>query len=780
MFNLGNIALALAMVSGATALPAYILWARGRDSLKAFARLTAVFMAFFVAVASAFQMYNILTHQFQYAYVTNFSDRALPKLLLAATFWGGQSGSFMLWSLWSVIFALVLMAGLRRSAWEPFVLAPYLLVAVCITGIMWASGPFKLLDSVPQDGKGLNPLLQNYWMAIHPPILFTGFTTMAGPFAFAIAALWRRDYDGWVKQAQPWVLLAWTCLGTGLALGGFWAYESLGWGGFWGWDPVENSSFVPWLLACALLHGLILQGTRGSMKRSNLALAVLGELAIIYSTFLTRSGVLGSFSVHSFVELGLMNYLLAFIGLFAVLGFGMLAWRWRSISRRVIYTNVISREFGLLLCVTLFVVIMLIVVIGTSMPVISLLPGFASQLTVDLAWYGPNVAPFGLLLLLAMAVTPLLGWQRAKLGSIGSALKWPIALAALVILACLLLNIVYPVALLFIGAAIFAVATNVVVIRRVWRTGPLRLGGYLSHIGVGLLFVGIIGTSVYKQKAPLRLTEGVPQEVFGQQVTFRGMVIPTGDELKRTAVQIEVTNPKDGTTWLAQAPYYVYQKTGQLVIHPDIQAGLWSDLYVAPSQYDLPNQAAPGLVFLDQNASKTAFGYTLTFKNFVLPNRDAMLRGEAAPEVETIIDVRAPDGVTTTVTPTLKMDSQQNLAGTPVTLPGGATLAVAQVVPESQMVALQFGNVDLETIDPAELKGQLFVEISREPGIKFAWGGIMIGVLGGLLALIRRWREAQPAANAPSTAAPEPERPVVVPTLQPGLTSAQIESEVGV
>ena len=780
MFNLGNIALALAMFCGIGALPSYFMWARGRAALRTQARLLTGLMALWVGVASAFQMYNILTHQFQYEYVTKFSDRALPTLLLATTFWGGQSGSFMLWALWSVIFALILMVGLRRSAWEPFVLAPYLLVTVCITGIMWASGPFTLLADVPQDGQGLNPLLQNYWMAIHPPILFTGFTTMAGPFAFAIAALWKRDYDGWVKQAQPWTILAWACLGTGLALGGFWAYESLGWGGFWGWDPVENSSFVPWLVASALLHGLIVQSARGSMKRSNLALAVLGEMTVIYSTFLTRSGILGSFSVHSFVDLGLMNYLLAFIGLFAALGFGMLLWRWQTIGRRVTYTNVISREFGLLLCVVLFTVIMLIVALGTSMPVISLLPGFASQITVDLAWYGPTVAPFGLLLLLTMAVTPLLGWQRAKLGSLRSALTWPAVLTALVLFACVLVNIVYPVALLFIGAAVFAVATNIVVIKRVWRTGPLRLGGYLSHIGVGLLFVGIIGTSVYKQKAPLLLTEGVPQEVFGRQVTFRGLVVPTDDALQRTAVQLEVTNPQDGSTWLANAPYYVYAKTGQLVIHPDIQPGLWSDLYVAPSQYDMPNQSAPGLVFLSQRASKTAFGYTLTFEDFVLPNRDAMLRGEAAPEVQAIVQVRAPDGATTTVTPTLKIDSQQSLAGEPVALPGGATLAVASVVPESQMVALQFGNVDLDSIDPAELKGRLFVEISREPGIKFAWGGIIIGVFGGLLALIRRWREAQPAADAPSTAVPLPRRPTPTPAQQPGLAGAHIESEAHV
>ncbi|MDQ5854371.1 MAG: cytochrome c biogenesis protein CcsA, partial [Chloroflexota bacterium] len=335
--NLGNVALALAFASGITALPAYFLWARGHASLKRYARGFTAGLAIGVLVASAFQMSNILTHQFQYDYVARFSDRSLPALLLLSTFWAGQAGSFLLWTTWSVLFGLILIWGLRRSSWEPFVLGPYLLVTLFITAIMWASGPFKMLAETPADGSGLNPLLQNYWMAIHPPILFTGFTTMAGPFAFAVGALWKRDYDGWVRMARPWTLLAWACMGTGLALGGFWAYESLGWGGFWGWDPVENSSFVPWLFASALLHGLVLQGSRGSFRRANLLLAITGYLTVIYSTFLTRSGILGNFSVHSFVELGLMGYLVVFILIFAALGFGMLLWRWRSIGRRVLY-----------------------------------------------------------------------------------------------------------------------------------------------------------------------------------------------------------------------------------------------------------------------------------------------------------------------------------------------------------------------------------------------------------------------------------------------------------
>ncbi len=765
----GNVALVLALGSGTAALGTALLWARGQAALRSTTHLYTVSLALFMLIASGVQLSNILTHQFQYAYVSNTSDRSLPTLLLVSTFWAGQAGSLMLWATLSVVFALVLIVGLRRSDWEPYVLTPYLFVTLCIVGLTLASGPFKLLPQPPDDGSGLNPLLQNYWIAIHPPILFTGFTTMAGPFAFAIAALWKRDYHAWVRMARPWALLAWCFLGAGLALGGFWAYESLGWGGFWGWDPVENSSLVPWLFVSALVHGLILQGARGSFLRSNLALAIIGYLNVAYATFLTRSGILGKFSVHSFVELGLLRYLLLYIALFAVLGFGLLLYRWHDVERRVLYRHVLSREFGLLLSVVLFITLALITGIGTSMPVITLLPFFRSQASVDLAWYGPTNAPFGLLLLLTVAIGPLLGWQRRAYGSLLGVLKWPALLTAAAVFVCLLLNVVYPLALLFIAAAVFAMATNAVVIRRIWRIGPLKLGGYLAHIGVGLLIVGTVGTTVYKRTASLQLTQDTPQMVFGRQFTFRNMVVPPTDPLQRRAAQIEVTTPKTGKTWVAEAPYYVSAKTGQLVMHPAIESGWMSDIYIAPSEYVPPAQLAPGILQLTRGQSVSAFGYTLTFDRFELQDPKAMASGTGPVVVEAITTVKAPDGSTATVQPTFRVEANKPPQSSTVTLQGGATLMLGGLDPASQMIVVQFGGVDLGKVKPEDLKGRVFVDVSAEPGINLVWGGFIVGVLGGLLAMLRRWREAHPGPvwARPRRRLPLPRRRA--PVLEPGL-----------
>ncbi len=777
--NLGNVALGFAVGSGIAALQAYFLWACGRHELKGYARLFVLCLAAGVLLASAFQVFNILTHQFQYEYVANFSDRALPTLLLLSTFWGGQAGSFLLWAAWSVLFALLLMWGLRRSAWEPYVLTPYLLITLCITAITWASGPFTMLAEVPPDGNGLNPLLQNYWMAIHPPILFTGFTTMAGPFVFAVAALWKRDYDGWVRMARPWTILAWACMGTGLALGGFWAYETLGWGGFWGWDPVENSSLVPWLFASALLHGLIIQAARGSFKRSNLVLAITGYLAVVYSTFLTRSGILGELSVHSFVELGLMGYLVGFIVIFAALGFGMVAWRWHSIERRVLYSRVLSREFFLVVCAALFVGVAVVVSMGTSMPVISLLPGFERQLSVEMGWYGPTVAPLGLLLLLTMAVGPLLGWQKSKYGSLARMLKWPTIFTGITIFFCLLLNIVYPLALVFVAAAVFAIATNALVIRRIWRAGPLKLGGYLCHVGVGLAFVGIVGSQLYKQTAALQLVQDTPQQVFGRQWTFRGIDVAPDDPLQRDAVTIEVTDPQTGHTWLAQAPYYVYQKSGQLVTHPDIQSGWWSDLYVAPSQFLPPQQLEPGVLLMARDQPLQIAGYTLTFQQFELPNREAMMQGDGPVMVDALLNIQAPDGTTATAKPRMHVEADNPAVSDPVVLPGGATATLLDVDAASQIALVRIDGVDLSTVSPDALKARAFVEVSQEPGIRLVWMGIIVAVLGGLLALVRRWREARPTKDLFAAPVPQPTpRPAPAFHPEPSVTPIVSHGEV--
>ena len=201
-------------------------------------------------------------------------------------------------------------------------MAVYVLSFLGIVAILVKQSPFRFLAEVPPDGSGLNPLLQDPWMVIHPPVMFAGFASLSVPFAFAIAALWTKRWDGWVIRAMPWALFTFVCLGTAILMGGYWAYKTLGWGGYWAWDPVENTSLVPWLATTALVHGMYLQKAREKHRKINIILAIFAFCTILYGTFLTRSGVLADFSVHSFVDLGITGWLVAIIVVFLVGGLG--------------------------------------------------------------------------------------------------------------------------------------------------------------------------------------------------------------------------------------------------------------------------------------------------------------------------------------------------------------------------------------------------------------------------------------------------------------------------
>ena len=277
----------------------------------------------------------------------------LPVQYMISCFWEGQEGSFLLWIFWHVVIGLVIMRFNRK--WEAPVMAVFsgvqlflvsMILGVVLGGVKIGSSPFILLreflpdlpvwkmnpDFVPKDGTGLNALLQNYWMVIHPPTLFLGFALTLVPFAFAIAGLWKKELTAWVKPALPWTLIGGGVLGVGVVMGAYWAYETLNFGGYWNWDPVENAVYIPWLVLVASLHGMVLWQKRRTGLRTAFALVVATFVLILYATFLTRSGVLGNASVHSFTDLGLSGQLFIYLAFFTVLAVALLVWRWKADS----------------------------------------------------------------------------------------------------------------------------------------------------------------------------------------------------------------------------------------------------------------------------------------------------------------------------------------------------------------------------------------------------------------------------------------------------------------
>src|SRR6266498_4025687 len=326
----GVIALWGALLAGLASIYFYFRADRGQAEALSLARSAYMAFATCIVAAAGTLMALLLQHRFDISYVNSYSSRDLPIYFLISTFWAGQEGSFLLWCFWGAIIGLFVWRSAREQ--EAPVMIVYLSTFIGIVAILCKQSPFKLLPPpAPADGVGLNPLLQDPWMVIHPPVMFSGFASLSVPFAFAIAALWKKRWDGWVTRAIPWALFTFLALGTAVLMGGYWAYKTLGWGGYWGWDPVENTSLVPWLCTVALVHGMFLQRARKRHRKVNLIVACFAYLTILYGTFLTRSGILADFSVHSFIDLGitawLVGILLGFVGLSAL----CIAWRWREI-----------------------------------------------------------------------------------------------------------------------------------------------------------------------------------------------------------------------------------------------------------------------------------------------------------------------------------------------------------------------------------------------------------------------------------------------------------------
>jgi len=494
MFWPGVATLWAALFCGLASIYGYVRADRGAAEYLPFARRAYGMFVASVVATSAFLMMLILNHRFDVAYVASYSSRDLPIHFLISTFWAGQEGSFLLWTFWGSLIGLFVWRSAKEQ--EAPVMIVYTSTFLALVAILCRQSPFKLLATVPPDGAGLNPLLQDYWMVIHPPVMFLGFASLSVPFAFAIAALWKKRWDGWIVRALPWALLTFLTLGTAILMGGYWAYKTLGWGGYWGWDPVENTSLVPWLLTVALVHGMFLQRSRKRHRRVNLFLAIIAYVCILYGTFLTRSGVLADFSVHSFVDLGITGWLVADLMLFLVLGAVLMIWRWRSIPTEEEQTPALSRSVFFIVAIAAIVGLALVILLGTSSPLLTRFAAKPSQVSTH--FYRVTTSPGGFLLALLFALVPFVSWkgETAK-GLLKSSRRSLLVAAAAIVLAFVAgVRDVEP--LLFVAVTAFAFDMNLRAVIRKTRGGKFGgAGGYLAHVGVSIMLVGIVISGLY-------------------------------------------------------------------------------------------------------------------------------------------------------------------------------------------------------------------------------------------------------------------------------------------
>jgi cytochrome c-type biogenesis protein CcmF len=477
-----------------------------------------------------------------------------------------------------------------------------------------------------------------------------------------------QKYDEWTKVSLPWVLVSLASLGTAIMLGGYWAYETLGWGGYWGWDPVENASLVPWLATLALTHGMLLQRGRGRFRRLNLVLAVAAFLLVVYATFLTRSGVLADFSVHSFVDLGITGMLIFNMAFFLLLAVGLLAYRWREIPTEVGDEPFMSRTIFFVVGILLTVLIGLVVLFGTSAPLISRLWGQPAQVGPD--FYNRMGFWLAVAFSLFLAGTPFLGWSRARKGWV-PILMASLAVTALVVAGALVFGLRGVPAVVYVAAAVFNIVANLWATVDYGRNGRWKLaGGPVAHVGLGLMMLAFLTTGWLGSEHKVRLSQDKPAEVLGYTLTFRGVEKPTPQA--RDAMVVEVTTPRGGS-FVLRPKMWVNEKTNQLIANPDIKSFLTKDLYAAPVEYE-PGKQAPvsGRLMLTKDQPVSFRDWTLTFKGFDLTRQNAV---PGALTVGVIVDLDRPDSEPVRLEPSM-VSTNEGVQPIAVDIPGtpGATL----------------------------------------------------------------------------------------------------------
>ncbi len=755
----GVVAIWGALLAGLASVVTYLRVDRGRKDLLPLARTTYTAFTVSVVAASAILMTLLLQHRFDVAYVNSYSSLDLPLHYLISTFWAGQEGSFLLWCFWGSLIGLFVWRSAKEQ--EAPVMVVYLATFLGIIAILCKQSPFKLLPPpAPADGVGLNPLLQDPWMVIHPPVMFTGFASLSVPFAFAIAAMWKKRWDGWITRALPWALLTFLTLGTAILMGGYWAYKTLGWGGYWGWDPVENTSLVPWLFTTALVHGMFLQRSRKRHRKVNLILACTAYAAILYGTFLTRSGVLADFSVHSFIDLGITAWLVGILGAFVGLSIVLLAWRWRSIPTiQEEEAPLLSRSVLFILGIAVFCALGCVILLGTSAPILTRLSGTPSQ--VQTGFYGKTTSPAGLLLVLLAGLVPFVSWKgESGLGLLKSARR-SLAVAAVLTGLAFALGADKPETLVLIFAAFFAADMNLRAVLRKAANGKLGgAGGYLAHVGVGIMLAGIVVSGAYARSQRITLPIKVPKKVGDTTLTFL-RVVPGNSERKQ-AMEIRVETPKE-KAFYAYPRMYENSRTGQLMANPSIRNSAVMDLYIAPQQYDPGQPEIVGRdVELKKGTTTSIEGAGFTFRDFNA-DRSAMMRGEKTVLVLTDLTITPPDGSNHDVT----VKTVFHLDGTGVeaeeaSIPGfpNGKVRVLAVSPNDGAVILRLTGVSKNPADEfqAATVESLSLDVTHKPLIALVWGGFYVMMAGGMLAFVKRSREARKAvleAREPEHARPE-------------------------
>jgi cytochrome c-type biogenesis protein CcmF len=717
--NAGNMLIIASLFVSLAALVLTVAAAAGKESLAVPSRKLNLAASAGIGAAMLLLLYYFIECDYRFAYVYGNSSRDLSLIYRIAAFWAGKEGSFLLWLF--LLNAFGIFIARKKDDASSITTSVILLSQIFILVILMVESPFMYVwdrfpehfspGTLPPDGAGLNPLLKDPWMVAHPPVLFLGYASSTVPFGYAIAALLKKEYRDWIRSAYPWLLFSMVTLGIGIFLGGYWAYTVLGWGGYWGWDPVENSSLIPWLTAIALVHGFLVQRRHGGLVRTNVLLALLYFILVIYSTWLTRSGVLSNFSVHSFAASEIAMFLLAFLLIYVIGSSALFIARIKTMIGTKLETALMDWKTMTVYGIIVLVLYSLIILTGTSMPLITQwLAERPSNVTA--AFYNNFSTPFGsmILVLMALSTTLIIAKPENLFG------KETIAAGILTVILGIAINWGFtnnPAAYIFAILAVFLIARALF---DVWKTKSLSpLPSRISHIGIGLMVLGIVTSSFHTTAVQKKLIKGEDAAVDSLRIMFTGF-----NEGKESYLRFTVRNGSKAA--IVKTSYYFDEKTGSIYKEPYIIAGFLSDVYIAPENFESGADTVTNAV-MAKGEEKEIGGMKVRFIGF---RTEHMTSGEPNTYAELLVNgIPLAPGMKFSVGRIQQLD--RNIPGT------DRSVSLREIDANSKKILVNI-TPGKNTVIPPD---SVVITVTKKRLIWLVWLGTILIAAGGSYAFAR-------------------------------------------
>ena len=797
--QLGNLFLVLSFTAALLSSIAYY-FASNQNKLEnnswhKMGRIAFYIHGFSVVAVMITLFYIIFNHYFEYQYAWQHSSKALPVRYMMSCFWEGQEGSFLLWSIWHVVLGFILIK--KAGKFEAPVMTIFSTVQVFLSSMLLGiyifdyhlgSNPFILLREHPEfmelpfvkvpeyltnlDGRGLNPLLQNYWMTIHPPILFLGFASTLVPFAYAMAGLWKKQHAEWVAPALPWTYFGVMILGTGILMGGAWAYESLSFGGFWAWDPVENASLVPWLVMVGGAHVMLIYKSRKQSLFTAYVLMILTFILILYSTFLTRSGILGNTSVHAFTDLGMSGQLLVYLLFYVFIAAVLLIINYKSINADNVEDNSTSREFWMFIGALVLLVSAFQITFTTSIPVINKL--FGSNLappTKAVEHYNSWQIPFAIIVALLMAITQFFKYKQSDLKTTLKKLMVSIIIAAVATtIAVFTLEIYNGFLIALFFTSFFAITSNIDYIFKVLNGEIRKAGASIAHIGFGMILLGaLIATG--KSRVISQNTSGIDISKLGKEFNnMENIMLAKHDTLQMGEYFLSYKGRRiEGVNHYFDIEYFKRNEKGKYDLvftlspivqtnprmgnsaEPDTKHYWYKDVYTHITYAEMEPPEEAGHNHDDENGYKKYASATMAIGDTIFGSKSLIVLENIYKEVDSLKHHFSGSDIAVGATFKIIDIHNKTTFAKPIYLIKGNMVSPIDAEVESMGVKLSFknihpdnGKIDID-LSEKDTGSQEFIILKAIvfPFINILWLGCIIMIIGTVLAIRERLKKSR-------------------------------------